>query len=888
VLDSRAEHVFAMERYRGRVEVGFTEAEIGNDHQRAFEYVKSLEDSEYYLSDIHLETAHGEPIEPLNPVVDIATPIFNQQGVLIGALVFTYKLNGLFNEMAAMSAQTHSEITLLDNGGHHFVSNTGKANASSLLPSTPPIFDSRPEWKALLNSKKPSQSFDGKYLTTARPFCPVHTCEGINNKDNHHWLLVSEQNMDAIQATIPMGPRWYLLYALIGILLAIATITIYVAWQLMTANISLSRAKKQLESQDNLLTTFIESNPAMVYVKNREGEYRIANHAYAEHVGEDLSEIIGKKDFDLHNIDFDKSSNHITLDQMVIHFGQIKVSEEAWPNADDEQINFLITRFPITNSDTGAIDLMGVIAVDVTDRDRARAEVSKQQALFKVLVNASPDAILIVDSYGAINFSNLQAAEMFSSTETDLQGKKIFSLIDSDVIHGYLSAKHQNDIEQPEESKTKAITHMVQAKNADDEVFDCELRMSPIFINDQQMTMCLVRDVTRHLRMEEHLRQSQKMEAIGHLTGGVAHDFNNLLGIVIGNLDMLASLYEDDEKAQKRINAALKASLSGAELTKRLLAFARKQALQPEPVDIETAFDELTPILDRTLKGDIDLQVNVQSNMLPAFMDQAEFENVVLNMAINSRDAMPDGGVLNIEVDEVELDEDFMRTSSEPLEPGKYIHLAISDTGSGIEPHVLKHIFEPFFTTKEKGKGTGLGLAMAHGFAKQSKGLIKAYSELNVGTTFHLYLPTTHGQGNNLTPLSNTVENIPTGDETILVVDDEEELADIASAYLEELGYKTYTTYSGEQALKKLSEEPGISMVITDVVMPNGMDGLDLHQKVSQLFPSIVVVYASGFSADAIANKRGVNLKADLITKPYRKARLAQIVRSNLDKKEDS
>lgn len=886
LLDDKGDHVFSMERYRGRVEVGFTDTEIGNLHNESFEHLTNLEDGDYYLSGIHLETLNGKLIEPLNPVVDIATPIHNKQGMLSGALVFTYKLNPLLNELVRLSAHSHSEMILIDNSGHYFITSFGQDDVSNLMPTATRFFERRPELKYLQDQDGSVQSFDGSTLLTAHGFCPVHTCSGINNGDSHRWMLISEQNIKTIQSMIPMGPRWYLLYSLIGILVAIAGITIYVAWQLMTANISLARAKKQLENQDNLLTTFIESNPALVYVKNKDGEYCIANHAYAEHVGEELVDIIGKKDFDLHNVDFEETSNHITLDQMVLHYGQVKVSEEVWPNVDDEKVNFLITRFPITNSDTGDVDLMGVIAVDVTEREKARAEVTKQQTMFKVLVDASPDAILIVDAYGAINFSNHQAVEMFSTSEVELQGKKIFSLIDSDVIRGYLSAKLENRAEQAVQEKAKTMSHLVQAKSVDGQIFDCELRMSPIFINNQHMTMCLVRDVTRNLRMEDHLRQSQKMEAIGHLTGGVAHDFNNLLGIVIGNLDMLGSLFEGDEKAQKRINGALKAALSGAELTKRLLAFARKQALQPVAVDIEATFDELTPILDRTLKGDIDLKVNIQKNMLPAFMDQAEFENVVLNMAINARDAMPDGGVLSIEAEEVELEESFMHASSESVEPGKYIHLVISDTGTGIRPDVLKHIFEPFFTTKEKGKGTGLGLAMAHGFAKQSKGLIKAYSELNVGTSFHLYLPTAQSDDKSIQPLTYADENIPKGSETILIVDDEEELADIASAYLDELGYKTLIAYSGEQALRKLASEPSISMVITDVVMPNSMDGLDLHQKINQLFPSVAVVYASGFSADAIANKRGINLKADLITKPYRKARLAQIVRANLDKQE--
>ena len=514
----------------------------------------------------------------------------------------------------------------------------------------------------------------------------------------------------------------------------------------------------------------------------------------------------------------------------------------------------------------------------------AENQILQKEAMFKTLVNSSPNAILIIENDGAISFANKQASLLFGWQIEELIGKPFDELI-PDEFNQYHAAIQQR-LARNDVVDVYASEHQFIAKTKHGNELNVEVTLSPVKINRDLMTMAIVRDVTAKLKIEEHLRQSQKMEAIGQLTGGVAHDFNNLLGVIIGNLDLLSSMYPADDKAQKRISGALKASLSGAELTKRLLAFARKQTLNPDYIDIGASLKEMLPILDRTMKGEVEIKMSLPESMSKVFIDNGEFENVILNMTINARDAMPKGGVLTIEVNEIELDDDFIELNDEGLSPGRYVHIILSDTGSGMPPEVIKHIFEPFYTTKEKGKGTGLGLAMAHGFVKQSKGMIRVYSEKDIGTTFHIYLPVAGEQEQHKTKSLSAVAELSEGDgETILIVDDETELAEIASAYLEGLGYKTQTVQSGEAALDLLAEDKNIALVLTDIIMPGGMDGVELHHRIYERFPSIKVVYASGFSADALTNKRGHELTADLVQKPYRRNDLANVIRKNLDTK---
>jgi CheY-like chemotaxis protein len=370
------------------------------------------------------------------------------------------------------------------------------------------------------------------------------------------------------------------------------------------------------------------------------------------------------------------------------------------------------------------------------------------------------------------------------------------------------------------------------------------------------------------------------MEAVGQLTGGLAHDFNNLLMVTIGNLDLLADDLRDFPKQRSLAETALAGALRGAELTRQLLAFSRRQTLQPKVVQINDFISGMTKLLQRTLGETIEVRMNLAADLWSANVDPSQVESALMNLAVNARDAMPSGGRLTIETTNKHLDEDYVALNPEAV-PGDYVMLAVSDTGSGIPREILERVFEPFFTTKETGKGTGLGLSMVYGFIKQSGGHIKIYSEVDVGTSVRLYLPRA------IKPDEEKAVGTPMGDafmgrgETILVVDDNAEVRRTAVAQLERLGYRVREAADGPEAIAVLREIGRVDLLFTDVVMAGGMSGLDLAAQARATRPDLKVLFTSGFAENA---RNGGNFREtdDFLSKPYRRQELAEKVRGIL------
>jgi PAS domain S-box-containing protein len=332
---------------------------------------------------------------------------------------------------------------------------------------------------------------------------------------------------------------------------------------------------------------------------------------------------------------------------------------------------------------------------------------------------------------------------------------------------------------------------------------DVSLTMSPVTTPEGAIlgASAIARDITAQKQLREQLRQAQKMEAIGQLTGGVAHDFNNLLGVIMGNLDLLEDTVGAHAGALRRIQTAQRAARRGADLTRHLLAFARRQQLNPEPLVVNAVLTDLFEMLPRTLGPDIQIATQLLADLPAAQIDAAELENALLNLAINARDAMPDGGTLTFATKCVELDTAYPPVKAGEIMAGPYVCIAVSDTGQGMAREVLERVFEPFFTTKPCGKGTGLGLAMVYGFVKQSGGNIRIYSEPGHGTSVHLYLPVAERA---TTPAHTTTESwgaVP-GQGTVLVVDDEVDLLEVAVTYLEEMGFTVLSAVDGPSALE--------------------------------------------------------------------------------------
>lgn len=391
-----------------------------------------------------------------------------------------------------------------------------------------------------------------------------------------------------------------------------------------------------------------------------------------------------------------------------------------------------------------------------------------------------------------------------------------------------------------------------------------------------------LQNVTERLLMAKQLQQAQRMEAIGQLTGGIAHDFNNLLGVVVGNLDLIVEQTREAD-TKEMADAALKGALRGSDLVQRLLAFARKQPLEPKVIDLNERLPSLKALLQRTIGGNITVRTSAAGDLWPVIADPAQVEDALMNLAINARDAMPDGGSLIIETANVMLDEAYAARHAE-TKAGEYVMIAVTDTGTGIPQDILDHVFEPFFTTKDTGKGSGLGLSMVYGFAKQSSGHVKIYSEAGHGTTVKLYLPRARDRREIETPIPAQDVVVPTGGETILLVEDDEAVRQTATRMLKGLGYRVHTADSGPAALAMLdADDTRYDLLFTDIIMPAGMNGFDLLVAVRQRYPDIHVLMTSGYTEEALRRTRSVDAAVQILGKPYRREELARAVRRALE-----
>ncbi len=391
-----------------------------------------------------------------------------------------------------------------------------------------------------------------------------------------------------------------------------------------------------------------------------------------------------------------------------------------------------------------------------------------------------------------------------------------------------------------------------------------------------------ISDLTRRAQAEGVLREAQKMQAIGQLTGGIAHDFNNLLTVILGNLEFVRNRPGDEERMRTRLERASWAAQRGATLTRQLLAFARKQPLAPAALDLATAMPELVPLLRRTLGEHIEVRYVETAGLWPAMADAAQLESAVLNLALNARDAMPGGGRLTIELANKVLDEEYARRHAE-VAAGDYTMLAVSDTGHGMTPDVAGRVFEPFFTTKADGKGTGLGLAMVFGFVKQSGGHVKIYSEPGEGTTVRLYLPRAAGAAAPGRQRSAVPVDLQRGSATVLVVEDEPAVREIAVAILGDLGYRVLEAADGEDGLRVFGAHPAaIDLLLTDVVLPGKVRGRDLAERIVAIRPEVKVLYMSGYTENSIVHNGRLDEGVQLISKPFQREQLARKVAETL------
>ncbi|MBB4238013.1 hybrid sensor histidine kinase/response regulator [Rhizobium esperanzae] len=517
---------------------------------------------------------------------------------------------------------------------------------------------------------------------------------------------------------------------------------------------------------------------------------------------------------------------------------------------------------------------------DVSALRRAQDAVKSREAHLSSILDTVPDAMVVIDRRGIVLSFSKAAEKLFGLSSDEICGRNVSNLMPNpyrDAHDGYIDHYIETG-----EKRIIGYGRVVTGQRADGSQFPMELHVGETTVNGEQIFTGFVRDLTSRFKIEEDLRQAQKMEAIGQLTGGIAHDFNNLLTVISGNLEMIEDKLPPGT-LREILNEAQSAAQDGAILTGQLLAFGRRQPLNPKHADLGQLVSGFSDLLRRTLSEDIKLSTVIEGAGLDVLVDSSQLQNAILNIALNARDAMPKGGSLTTTISRVHLDADYAKMYPE-VRSGNFVLIAMTDTGSGMSEEVRKRAIEPFFTTKEVGSGTGLGLSMVYGFVKQSGGHLQLYSEVERGTTVRIYLPAVNGaRHQQAVPDQGSGENrLPGGDETVLVVEDDARVRRVAVARLASMGYTVLEAESGHRALDLLRDNSEIALLFTDIVMPGGMTGDELAREARLFRPEIAVLFTSGYSEPGLAAK-GIVPGAQWLRKPYTAKDLALKIRELLD-----
>ncbi len=515
-----------------------------------------------------------------------------------------------------------------------------------------------------------------------------------------------------------------------------------------------------------------------------------------------------------------------------------------------------------------------ILATDITDRLRAESAIRASEAKYRSLVENLEQSVFLKDRELCFVAANKRFCQSVGRSEAEIVGRT-----DYDVYPRRLAEKYRRDdfrvLENGRRIETEEQTLIAGNPRT--------VRIVKTPVKDDQGeivgVLCIFWDVTDQRSLEAQLRQAQKMEAVGQLAGGVAHDFNNLLTVILGNLSLVLSRWPPTPEAPDMLQAARKAGLRAAELTRQLLGFSRRTVLRPQALNLNTCVDETAQMLRRTIDPRITLETKTSPNLGTVLVDPGQMNQVLMNLCINARDAMPDGGRLTLETVNVVLDEDHARLTVD-AQPGEYVRLRVRDTGHGIPADIRPRIFDPFFTTKELGKGTGLGLAMVFGIIKQHKGWIECHSEVGRGTRFDIYLPQSTAPPPEPVTLAPVARH---GNETILLVDDEAMIRQLGSEILKQQGYQVMLAENGLQALMIYQREQGkIDLVILDLSMPQ-ISGRDTLKHLRKIDPNVRVLFSSGFSADQVTETEADGVMG-FLSKPYSANDMAEQVRTVLDK----
>ncbi len=517
------------------------------------------------------------------------------------------------------------------------------------------------------------------------------------------------------------------------------------------------------------------------------------------------------------------------------------------------------------------------LEAEVTEHRKTEEQLRQSEQRYRLLFEDSPLAMIVFDAETlAFLAVNETAEELYGYTRQELLRMKLPHTWPTKDVPAMMDV-----LETIKKDEARAQTFITQPKSG--KLMTLEARMRTIDFGGRRAQLALVTDVTEHKRLELQLRQSQKMEAIGSLAGGIAHDFNNLLTVILGYTDSILRKLNTADPICDKVSEIQAAGQRAANLTKQLLAFSRKQILKPQVLELNSVVSSISRMLQRLIGEDIQVSLHLDANLGQIQADPTQLEQVLINLAVNARDAMPTGGQLVIETHNIELDGHMAPLQGVP--PGDYVLLVVSDTGCGMDEQTKTRVFEPFFTTKEVGKGTGLGLSMVFGVVQQSGGTVTIYSEVGIGTTFKIYLPRLDAPVPQIAEPIRSHSLLATPGDTILLVEDEPSLRALAREVLREAGYIVFEAASGKEALQvaeTFSAEP--ALLLTDVVMPE-MSGLELAQQLGAKWPGLAVIYTSGYTDHALLERNALRQDMPFLQKPYMPDSLLEQVAAVLEKK---
>jgi PAS domain S-box-containing protein len=503
-----------------------------------------------------------------------------------------------------------------------------------------------------------------------------------------------------------------------------------------------------------------------------------------------------------------------------------------------------------------------------------------QAGWLRAVVETAADGIILIDADGRILMFNPACETLFKYSASAVIGHNVKML-----MPGHYREEHDHYIGNYHRTGVRRIIGIgreVKGQRSDGTIFAMHLSVGEARQDGESIFVGVIHDLTERNRIEEQLVQAQKMETVGQLSGGIAHDFNNLLTVIVGNAEFLACQLKSREDLRGLAEDIARAGERGAELTKRLLAFSRRQTLQPVEIDGNQLLESMGKLLRRTLREDIEIRTDFDPELRPVLADRAQLESAIVNLALNSQDAMETGGRLSLTSANVSLDGGYQSQHPE-VRAGDYILIAVTDNGEGMPKAVLDRVFEPFYTTKEVGRGSGLGLSMVYGFVKQSNGHVSIYSEPGLGTTVRIYLPALDGRGISAPAAVGPAIIHASCTEVVLVVEDDPFVRSYAVMCLRSLGYVVLAAADGSEALQRLGSDIAIDVLFSDIVMPGGINGWELAEMAIRQRPGLRVLLTSGYALDIMVARGRIREGAELLTKPYRKAELARRLRELID-----